>query len=301
MNALSIGAAVPAKDFDAVVHSVFTRASNLKLKDNSRLLTLTRVDEADLPQGIRLNTPPDFSFKMLHSGDQFTSRSGILSCVTARLTIDLRLAQRWKCNLKTLAVSLEDVSTLDAWQRAVTIVNNYRLLTETQEPVAQYITCKMAQLTTGLVAATSSMDHLAAIENAAGLIGLGPGLTPAGDDFLVGYLAGLWGTAGRIPERVQFVTNLGRAVARLSRHTNEISGTYLTHAAHARVSGRLLDLARAIKQGQGSADLHPVTLLSLQVGHTSGLEATTGLLLGLAAWNGRLAGTPLAHPDEGLS
>lgn len=288
MNALSIGAAVPAKDFDAVVHSVFTRAVNLKLKDSSHLLTLTRVDEADLPQGIRLNTPPDFSFEMLHSGDHFTSRSGILSSIAARLTIDLRLAQRWKCNLKTLAVSLEDVSTLDAWQHAVTIVNHYRRLAETQDPVAQSIACKMNQLTTGLVAATSTMNHLAAIENAAELIGLGPGLTPAGDDFLVGYLAGLWSTAGRIPERIQFVTNLGRAVARLSRCTNEISGTYLTHAAHARVSSRLLDLARVIKQGQGSADLHQVTLLSLQVGHTSGLEATTGLLQGLAAWNGRL-------------
>jgi len=286
LNASSIGAAVPAKDFDAVVHSVFTRAVNLKLRGSSRLLTLTRFEEADLPQGIRLNTPPDYSFTVLHPGDHFTSRSGILNCIAARLTIDLRPGRRWKCNLKTLAINLEDGSALDAWQSAVIIVNHYRSLTETQEPVAQSAGCRMNQLTAGLVAATARLDHLTALENTAGLIGLGPGLTPAGDDFLVGYLAGLWSTAGKTPERVKFVMNLGGLVERLSRRTNEISSTYLIHAAHARVSSRLLDLARAIKQGRGSDDLHQVIVLSLQVGHTSGLEATTGLLRGLAAWEG---------------
>ncbi len=61
--------------------------------------------------------------------------------------------------------------------------------------------------------ATRGCD-LAETGQVAGLIGLGPGLTPSGDDFLVGYLAGLWCSAGSTRLRVEFLSALGKAIVR---------------------------------------------------------------------------------------
>jgi hypothetical protein len=116
------------------------------------------------------------------------------------------------------------------------------------------------------------------------LIGLGTGLTPSGDDFLVGYLVGLWCTVRDTEERRQFVSNLGKAVIRLSRRTNDISRTYLYHAAHGQVSSRLEALAGAICRAENLEHLLAAAESAMQTGHTSGMDAVTGLLVGLAAW-----------------
>jgi hypothetical protein len=128
-----------------------------------------------------------------------------------------------------------------------------------------------------LTAASSSIEKL---------IGLGAGLTPSGDDLLVGYLAGLWCAVWDKSELAQSVSNLGKVVVRLSRQTNDISRTYLYHASRGQVSSRLADLAEVICRGQNSDRLLTTVASAMQVGHTSGMDAVTGLLIGLAAWEG---------------
>ncbi len=116
-EAVRMGYAIPNRDFDAQVHSVFTTAANLRLKRGNLLLTLVVLAEADLPQGIRLNTPPGFTVTGLHTGDVFTRRGGVLRCNAASLSIDLRRARRWKCDLLSLGVDMDNPSTLAAWQQ----------------------------------------------------------------------------------------------------------------------------------------------------------------------------------------
>ena len=65
LKAISIGYAVPRTDFDATVHSVFRSAVNLRPAKGGLLLTLITSGEADLPQGIRVDFPEDFSFERL--------------------------------------------------------------------------------------------------------------------------------------------------------------------------------------------------------------------------------------------
>jgi hypothetical protein len=48
-------------------------------------------------------------------------------------------------------------------------------------------------------------------------------------------------------------------------------------------------LARAVSQGEHSDRLLEAVEAAMQVGHASGMEAVTGLLLGLSAWDGDLA------------
>ncbi len=285
-----MGYAVPRRGFDAEVHSAFTSAANLRLVRNNRLLTLVAVEEADLPQGIRLNTPQGFSFEELRPGESVTCRDGILRCEHAPLTVDLRPARRWKCDLPALAADMDGPSSSAAWQSVEQVLAGRQARAGTGLPAGQVAAARrLGESVLDLVATTRRYDLAAAARVVAALIGLGSGLTPAGDDFLVGYLAGLWCSAGERTERIRFLFGLGKAVARLSLQTNEISRTYLVHAARGQISSRLAALAEAVCQGERSDRLLEAAEAAIHVGHTSGMESVTGLLLGLSAWDGNLA------------
>lgn len=117
-------------------------------------------------------------------------------------------------------------------------------------------------------------------------IGLGAGLTPSGDDFLVGYLAGLWCAVQSSSERVRFVSDLGEEVVRLSAHTSATSCTCLSHATHGQMLSLLVTPAGTICHGEAADHVVDAAEAAMRVGHTSGMVAVAGLLLGFAVWNG---------------
>jgi hypothetical protein len=286
LEAVCMGYAVPRLRFDAEVHSAFASAVNLWPTRGNLLFTLVTVEEADMPQGIRLNTPQGFSFEGLRTGERITCREGILHCERAHLTIDLRPAKRWKCDLPALAGDINNPLPSAAWQAVVQMLDDRRARDATGLPSGKVAAVRrMGESVLELVAATRRYD-LAAADSVAALIGLGPGLTPSGDDFLVGYLAGLRCAARGREECIAFLSGLGKAVIRLSRRTNDISRTYLVHAVRGQVSSRLVTLAEAICRGERSDHLLEAAEAAIQVGHDSGMEAVTGLLLGLSVWNG---------------
>lgn len=148
-----------------------------------------------------------------------------------------------------------------------------------------------------LLQATRQADLRDATTAARALIGLGSGLTPAGDDLLEGYLAGLWCAVRGRPDHEQFVLSLGRQVVHLSRRTNDISRTYLYHAAHGQVSSRQAALAEAISRGESGEPLLSTAESAMRVGHSSGMDAVTGLLFGLVTWDTLVLATKVIRPD----
>lgn len=293
LKAISLGDAVPRVDFDAVVHSVFRSAINLRLNNGDNLLTLVTSNEADLPQGIRVDTPEDFSFEIFRAGEPVTCRDDTLRFASSALTIDLRGAESFICDLPSLQADMTNPAVATAWQcvwqalnqlqiqsNAEIIAQNLFRSDETSRPV---VSRKAGEAMRGLFAATRQFD-LTTASSLNALIGLGSGLTPSGDDLLVGYLAGLWCSVLDKSERVQFVSDLGKVVVHLSQQTNDISRTYLYHATRGQVSSRLADLAEAICRGENSDRLLTTVESAMQVGHTSGMDAVTGLLIGLAVW-----------------
>jgi hypothetical protein len=287
-KAISIGYAIPRADFDAAVHSVFRSALNLRLKGAEDLLTLVASSEADLPQGIRVDAPDDFTFEIFHTGERVTCHADILRL--GSLMIELRDAQRWKCDLPALQVDLTTQAVSTSWQRAWQILNERQIQLQA-EIIAQNlfrvdessagVPRKAGEAMRKFFDATQRFD-LGDVSAIRALIGLGSGLTPSGDDLLVGYFAGLWCSVSGQDARAGFISNFGDVVNRLSHLTNDISRTYLYHAAQGQVSSRLSDLAEAICRGDNSERLLDS---AMQVGHTSGMDAVTGLLIGLVAWN----------------
>jgi hypothetical protein len=124
-----------------------------------------------------------------------------------------------------------------------------------------------------------------AVSDLKSLIGLGPGLTPSGDDFIVGYLAGLWSTAGTEQSKRSFLLLIGNWLFNSLKGTNEISRTYIRYAMEGEVSEPLAVLARRIAKGENMNGIKESTEEAFQVGSTSGTDGVLGLLLGILAWH----------------
>lgn len=116
--------------------------------------------------------------------------------------------------------------------------------------------------------------------HAIGLLGLGPGFTPAGDDVLCGLLAGLW-VFGRRSDRQrrrcnETLATLSDCIVREApRCTTSLSSTLLHSATRGVVMEPLLHL---LETAGGGAGLHTIDDV-LMTGHSSGSDMLTGALL----------------------
>jgi hypothetical protein len=126
-----------------------------------------------------------------------------------------------------------------------------------------------AELVHGLAASSPE----AALDGARSLAGLGGGLTPAGDDFIVGVLLAAW--AGMLGPGVE---EMGPAVAEAAApRTTSLSATYLRAAARGECMEGWHRLFAAICGGQEARVRLAINDL-LAVGHTSGADALAGFL-----------------------
>jgi hypothetical protein len=135
------------------------------------------------------------------------------------------------------------------------------------------------------------------------LAGLGPGLTPAGDDFIAGILLALAIVrAQRGDPALNEIAHL--LVETAAPRTHEISAAYLRAAYDGQVSERWDPLLAALAAG----DAERLTAASgpvLATGETSGADMLAGFVVGIGAlqggpaamWRARMpAGGPAASP-----
>ena len=289
--ALSAGIEAPRGRFNGAVHSVFRQACNIRL-DDGRLLALLAPHLGNVPHGVRLDVRANFSFPCQFAvGQRVGCRANVLRVTGGELAIDLGTAQPWRGELPAAGVDLTSPKVARAWWAAWHALQHGRPRTDgwDLELIAravdrQGVRLARAALVLQLNEAASALD---------GLIGCGPGLTPSGDDLIVGLLAGLWSTTGHEPARRAFLRALCAAIDAAAVATTDISHAYLAHATHGRYVEPLTTLAARIAEGADPGCVERETIAALRVGHTSGGDGVFGLLLGLAAWS-----APAATPDE---
>jgi len=142
-----------------------------------------------------------------------------------------------------------------------------------------------------LLARASWRQDVAGVEEATrGLAGLGPGLTPAGDDMLAGFAAVMTLLSERLSVDGINRGQVAEVIARVARpRTTMLSGVLLEYAAHGEVAeqvGKLL-LALALPGGESEAVLRAADEL-LAFGATSGGDTLLGVLLGLKTLEGEI-------------
>ena len=125
-----------------------------------------------------------------------------------------------------------------------------------------------------------------------GLVGLGPGLTPSGDDFLGGMmiaLRALYRPAGgdtsscEADSDMHIMTSvLAECVMRnAGAGTTRISASHLAYAAEGVGTAAMHRLLKAILGADADADCSPAALRVAGVGHTSGWDCLAGLFVGI--------------------
>ncbi|MEV4297901.1 DUF2877 domain-containing protein [Microbispora rosea] len=128
--------------------------------------------------------------------------------------------------------------------------------------------------------AGSLVESITAAER---LIGLGPGLTPSGDDMLAGLLVALrhLGAAAGVPRAVWLADWLAAVVTYDARtRTTPISATLLHCAARGEASPEVIGVLRGVA---GHQPLEPAVHRLLRLGHTSGADLAWGVQIGLSA------------------
>jgi hypothetical protein len=115
-----------------------------------------------------------------------------------------------------------------------------------------------------------------------GLIGLGSGLTPSGDDLLLGFIGALGVVSKRLSgSETESVLESIRDHLYSNRHrTTFISSNLLAFACAGRVAAPILNVVRALLFEESAALLNSVKVL-LRQGANSGSEVLLGILLAL--------------------
>lgn len=113
-------------------------------------------------------------------------------------------------------------------------------------------------------------------QGARGLSGLGGGLTPSGDDFLVGAMHAVWVAS---PE--PWARTVSEAVAEVAAaHTTPLSASWLRAAARGESSRAWHEVVAALVDGRPTA-LDAAAQRLLALGHTSGADALAGFVIAL--------------------
>lgn len=126
----------------------------------------------------------------------------------------------------------------------------------------------------------AGVDVLPPAESAGRLLGLGPGLTPSGDDYLGGVMIALHAFGCR-----QAVERLYAIIDREApRRTNRISAAHLAAARQGWGAAPLHDMLNRLGKETGPplpSLIHDVD----RIGHTSGWDALTGILTVVQVWS----------------
>ena len=195
LQAEAKGTSLPPVGSRGVVQSVFRRALNLEFSPENGDTTLVVVLAPGLPMaswGCRVQELPTPFEKFISVGAPCSFDGQILT-VEGCLRVDFSSARVWDGGSLPPGGPVREDVRLGLWRfvRRKKLPGFLRLFAPYHSSVRNDVILGCAgEAAVAMVRARCARDTAGEAEAARHLIGLGPGLTPAGDDFLGGYLAG---------------------------------------------------------------------------------------------------------------
>jgi hypothetical protein len=240
-----------------------------------QVLALTASDGLRLPVAAVLAEPAAAARFAVHSsGDPVLVRDGALQVGPVRYA-----PGRW-WSPGTVRPGAPDPTAVEALGAALAAT------APAHDPAVERA---LAAAATQLRAALGSGDDQRAAAAADAVLGLGPGLTPSGDDLLAGLLVTCHGLQG-----VPGAASLGRHVARRApARTTALSAALLACAVTGAAAPPALDLVDAVA---GRRPLPPALRSMLAVGHTSGHDTARGVHLAALLLLDRSPDSPAGVP-----
>jgi len=273
----------------ARVHSAFSQAANLEVGE--QFVALTAPAAPWVPNGLALaSAHGQRTLLGLRPGQHAWIGEGEIAFPEAGVRITGDAVERWEPSLARhldavaptmLARGLRHLATLcrpELESGSVSDQGGSVAQHDLLAPFAPRIAGALEVLATGL----AWDDRAAVLDGTRRLAGLGPGLTPAGDDILVGACAALTllACAGEsylrrdtraLLELRQLITETAAA------QTTALSAAWLWHAGEGEFSLPLLRLGQALASGRAPAIAAAAARL-MRLGASSGRCTITGLL-----------------------
>jgi hypothetical protein len=264
------------------IQSVYRSVVNIATADG--LLTVASLEGGGLPNGILADLGPDWRTIGLHPGMVVFASDASIQVPEAGLEIQFERAARWSPRFRSSAKAAD--AAAERWGRrsaaarsiaqARASVGGFGALL--REDVSSHDAAGAPDLArpivAGLAAALEAGDRSLAAEVAARLIGLGPGLTPSGDDVLVGIEAALH-AVGRPPAGF-----LALAMGDVEGRTTTLAATLLRHAGAGEFAERLHTVLAALLGADDEA-IPAAIDRAVAWGATSGTDCLIGVLIGL--------------------
>lgn len=280
------------------VQSVYRSVLNVTTGDG--LLTVASPAAGGLPNGVLVDLGPDWRAIGLHPGMDVRADDATITVPKARLEIQLKAAPRWSPRFPAPSTAT-DAGT-GRWRRRAAATRSIaqarassggfgpllggagRAEVPAVRDDPSGIIDVARPVLTRLALALETGDRDGAARAAAQLIGLGPGLTPSGDDALVGIEAALHALA---QPSAGF---LGPALGDAETRTTDVAATLLRHAAAGEFAERLHTLLAALL-GPDDERVPAAIEQAVAWGATSGTDCLLGVLVALDAAAGVRGGS----------
>jgi hypothetical protein len=287
LSAETLGCRVPRTRQEGRVAAVFDRACIVALTGGG-MITLLAQNCSNNPHGVRLSCSPRFDQLLSPHMPVQVSRDRI-GFDRGRVIVLLGQARTWRAELQPgmfdqqaggdkIVLSVERLLRA----RATGIGSDFLAVALGLARPATPLAARVAEVLPRLSRCVQTADAREALQSIGRLIGLGPGLTPAGDDFVVGWLAGA-ALAARAEMQLDFLQAVCARIGALQSATTPISWQHLDDARSLSFSERLSDLAVAIARRAPEPILTARVEAQLVVGATSGADAAAGLVVALRA------------------
>jgi len=293
INAISVGSyALKILKDGAVgeVHSTFERAFNVLI--SGELVGIARRDVPNGPFNIITDVEPNDSMQSLVDKGERIRVDGDLITFGKELTISLNGAEVWRpkhgvkkpIDIELAKHNLSLVKVQGSWRKEG--FGQLVLHVENMISGAQFNDRQLNQVSRSglpnikyLVSAVKSGDLELVRQSAKNLVGLGPGLSPSGDDLLAGFMVGLRWTVNSFNGDVNCVDEINRTIAHVAEGTTMLGKQLLIRAAAGEVNEAVEGLLKAILAGQ-IEEVRTATEKVLAIGETSGVDSIVGILLG---------------------
>lgn len=270
--------ALQANVFEARVHSVFEHVINLD-RCTGDLFTLAArgMDNAPCTAIVDID---NFTGAGIAVDEPVVAIEGVLH-VGERLVLHLESASIWQARLPRYTATPRLMSDQLRAARSYLARHEVRGGMSVQGGVegafALEVATALEHRSTSLLNALAEQRHADACRYAVSMLGLGPGLTPSGDDFLVGLFAVL-NVAG---SPCHGLLDGGTAVLKNATDaTNAISLAALTAAADGRVRESIAALIDTLMHGTTTTLDEPLWRV-LAIGASSGADLVAGIVAGL--------------------
>jgi hypothetical protein len=297
-SAVSIGTVAAQRITNAEVgqvHSVFRRVINLEIPNNG----LVSVVESEIGKGplyISIELPSHFGFtsKHIEKDHNVTIDDNLIRLGENIIEIELTSAAVWepKSQFRQVLEYSDIEVNLKELLRLVTQFGNdselYQLLEFTrlsadgeEPPVEMNPVPRMAfPHIKKLLDAIKQDDTKDIVLSSQNLVGLGPGLTPAVDDFLVGLMLSMHHLANNLNiggNRVRNAVNY--IISCIPGRTTRISEEFLLQAAIGNGNEPIQTLFEVLLTSNAN-DLERSVQRVMDFGGTSGIDTTIGILFG---------------------